>query len=224
MKINGIELKWLGHAGFLIKVLDTEKIIYIDPYNISEESEKADVIFITHSHYDHCSLPDLKKIVKEGTRIVVTPDCQSKVARFDVPVRIELVEPGHEVAFNGMKFVGVPSYNIDKDFHPREEGWVGYIIKVGDVVIYHAGDTDFIPEMQKLTGFKQQGKEFIALLPVGGRFTMSAEEAAEAAELIKPTLAIPMHYGSIIGDESDAKEFVELCEEAGIKAEILEKE
>jgi L-ascorbate metabolism protein UlaG (beta-lactamase superfamily) len=93
-----------------------------------------------------------------------------------------------------------------------------------DVVIYHAGDTDLIPEMQKLTGFKQPGKEFVALLPIGGRFTMSAEEAAEAAELIKPTLAIPMHYGSIIGGEEDAKEFVEFCEEAGIKAMVLEKE
>jgi len=224
MKIKGIELKWLGHAGFLIKVLDIEKTIYIDPYNIKDGSEKADVIFITHSHYDHCSLPDLKKIVKEGTRIVLTPDCQSKVARFDVPVRIELVEPGHEVTFNGMKFIGVPAYNIDKDFHPQEEGWVGYVIKVDDVVIYHAGDTDFIPEMQKLTGFKQQGKEFIALLPVGGRFTMSAEEAAEAAELIKPTLAIPMHWGAIIGDKEDAEEFVELCEEVGINAKVLEKE
>jgi len=221
MKIKDIEIKWLGHSGFLIK---NSKVIYIDPYNIKDDSEKADIIFITHSHHDHCSLPDLQKIVKEGTRIVVTVDCQSKIARFETPVKIELVEPGHEVSFNGLKFIGVSAYNIDKDFHPKEEGWVGYVIKMDDVVIYHAGDTDLIPEMQKLTGFKQPGKEFVALLPVGGRFTMSAEEAAGAAELIKPTLAIPMHYGSIIGDESDAKEFVELCEEAGIKAEILEKE
>jgi L-ascorbate metabolism protein UlaG (beta-lactamase superfamily) len=221
MKINGIELKWLGHSGFLIK---NSKVIYIDPYNIKDDSEKADIIFITHSHHDHCSLPDLQKIVKEGTRIVVTVDCQSKIARFETPVKIELVEPGHEVSFNGLKFIGVPAYNIDKDFHPKEEGWVGYVIKMDDVVIYHAGDTDLIPEMQKLTGFKQPGKEFVALLPIGGRFTMSAEEAAEAAELIKPTLAIPMHYGSIIGGEEDAKEFVEFCEEAGIKAMVLEKE
>ena len=92
------------------------------------------------------------------------------------------------------------------------------------VVIYHAGDTDVIPEMQKLTGYKQQDKEFIALLPIGGRFTMSAEEAAEAAKIIKPTLAIPMHWGSLVGSEDDAKEFVELCEEENIKAVILEKE
>ena len=92
------------------------------------------------------------------------------------------------------------------------------------VVIYHAGDTDVIPEMQKLTGYKQQGKEFVALLPIGGRFTMSVEEATEVAKIIKPTLAIPMHWGSIVGSEDDAKEFVELCKDEKIKAMILEKE
>jgi L-ascorbate metabolism protein UlaG (beta-lactamase superfamily) len=95
---------------------------------------------------------------------------------------------------------------------------------MNDVLIYHAGDTDVIPEMQKLTGHKHPEKKFIALLPVGGRFTMSAEEAAQAAKIIKPDLAIPMHYGSIVGDSEDAKEFVELCKEEGIEAEVLEKE
>ena len=95
------------------------------------------------------------------------------------------------------------------------------MIKFGDVIIYHSGDTDIIPEMQKLTGYKQQGKEFIALLPVGGRFTMSAEEAAQAASIIKPTLAIPMHFGSIVGDETDAKNFVELCKDNDIRADLL---
>ena len=123
-----------------------------------------------------------------------------------------------------MKIISVPAYNIDKHFHSKQEGWIGYVLKTENLVVYHAGDTDLIPEMQRLTGFKQPGKEFIALLPVGGRFTMSAEEAAEAAELIKPTLAIPMHYGAIIGGKEDAEEFKELCEDAGIRVEILEKE
>ena len=123
-----------------------------------------------------------------------------------------------------MKVAAIPAYNIDKNFHPKEESWVGYVIKMNDCIIYHAGDTDLIPEMQKLTGYKQQGKEFVALLPVGGRYTMTAEEAAEAANIIKPTLAIPMHWGNVIGTEEDAKEFVELCKEKGIGAEILEKE
>ncbi|MEK6912841.1 MAG: MBL fold metallo-hydrolase [Nanoarchaeota archaeon] len=221
MKIGSIELKWLGHSGFLIV---NKKIIYIDPYNIKEGLEKADIILITHSHYDHCSLPDLEKIIKDGTRIVAPADCQSTIAKIDTHVKIELIEPGQELEFGDVKLYALPAYNIDKHFHPKNEQWVGYIIKLDGVVIYHAGDTDVIPEMQKLTGYKQQGKEFVALLPIGGRFTMSVEEAAEAAKIIKPTLAIPMHWGSIVGSEDDAKEFVELCKDEKIKAMILEKE
>ena len=221
MKIGSIELKWLGHSGFLIV---NKKIIYIDPYNIKEGLEKADIILITHSHYDHCSLPDLEKIIKDGTRIVAPADCQSTIAKIDTHVKIELIEPGQELEFGDVKLYALPAYNIDKHFHPKNEQWVGYIIKLDGVVIYHAGDTDVIPEMQKLTGYKQQGKEFVALLPIGGRFTMSVEEAAEAARIIKPTLAIPMHWGSIVGSEDDSKEFVELCKDEKIKAMILEKE
>lgn len=221
MKISGVEIKWLGHSGFLIK---NSKVIYVDPYNISENSEKADLILITHSHYDHCSFLDINKIIKEGTRIVVPADCQSKIARFDIPIKIEVIEPLQEKEFGDVKIFAFPSYNIDKHFHPKEELWVGYLIKLKDVIIYHAGDTDFIPEMQKLTGYKQVDKSFIALLPVGGRFTMNPEEAAEAAKMIKPSLAIPMHYGSVVGSEEDAKEFCELCEEFKIKSKILKKE
>ncbi|MBM3228409.1 MBL fold metallo-hydrolase [Candidatus Pacearchaeota archaeon] len=221
MRINGIELKWLGHAGFLIK---NSKTIYIDPYNLKENSEPADMILITHSHYDHCSYPDLGKIIKEGTRIIASADCQSTITKFTVPLKIELIEPNQELDLGEIKIYALPSYNLDKHFHPKDEDWMGYVIKIGDTVIYHAGDSDLIPEMQKLTGYKKPEKEFIALLPIGGRFTMSAEEAANAAALIKPTLAIPMHWGSIVGSEDDAKEFVELCKEAGIHAEILEKD
>ena len=221
MKIGNVELKWLGHSGFLIK---NKRIIYVDPYNVKEGLEKADIILITHSHYDHCSLPDMEKIVKDGTRIVAPADCQSTIAKIDIHVKIELIEPGQELEFGDVKFYALPAYNIDKHFHPKDEQGVGYIIKLDGVVIYHAGDTDVIPEMQKLTGYKQQGKEFVALLPIGGRFTMSAEEAAEAAKIIKPTLAIPMHWGALIGTKSDAQEFVDLCTENGINAQILDKE
>jgi len=221
VNIGDVELKWLGHAGFLIK---NSKTIYIDPYNIKEDSEKADIILLTHSHYDHCSVADIEKIVQAGTKIIAPADCQSKVNRFDIPIEIEVVEVGREIDLGTIKINVLPAYNIDKHFHPKDEGWVGYLIKVGGVLIYHAGDTDVIPEMQKLTGYNQASKEFVALLPIGGRFTMSAEEAVEAAKIIKPTLAIPMHYGSIIGTDEDAKEFVELCKEEGINAQILEKE
>jgi L-ascorbate metabolism protein UlaG (beta-lactamase superfamily) len=221
MKINDIEIKWLGHSGFLIK---NSKIIYIDPFKIKEGMEKADLVLITHGHYDHCSYDDLSKIIKEGTKIFVTADAQSKVTRFSIPIKIEVVEPMREFDLGEIKIATFPAYNLGKHFHPQDEGWVGYLIKMDGVIIYHSGDTDVIPEMQKLTGFKQQGKSFVALLPVGGRFTMTPEEAFEAVKIIKPNIAIPMHWGSIVGGEEDAKEFVQLCKEGGVEAQILERE
>lgn len=221
MKIGEIELKWLGHAGFLI---ENHRTIYIDPYMIKEGLPKADIILITHGHYDHCSVDDIKKIVQNGTKIFVTADAQSKVARFDVPIKIEVVEPNQEIDLGDVRINTISSYNIDKHFHQKEEGWVGYLVKMNDVVIYHTGDADVIPEMQKLTGYKQPGKKFIALVPVGGRYTMSAEEAIEAVKTIKPSLAIPMHWGSIVGSIDDANEFVEGCKEVGVDSLILPKE
>ncbi len=221
MKIGEVELKWLGHSGFFIK---NSRAIYIDPYNIKEGMEKADIILITHSHYDHCSVADIEKIVQDGTKIIMTADCQSKITRFNVSIKMEVVEPGQELDIGDIKVSVLSSYNSDKHFHPKSENWVGYLLKINNVIIYHAGDTDLIPEMQKLTGYKQPGKEFVALLPIGGRFTMNPEEAAEAANLIKPTLAIPMHYGSVVGTSEDAQEFRELCAENKIRCEILEKE
>lgn len=221
MEIDGIKIGWLGNAGFLI---EGSKIIYIDPYHIKDDLPKADYILLTHSHYDHCSLEDIQKLVKSGTRIVMTADCQSKVMRLNVPIKIEVIAPGEEFTFHDLKVTAFPSYNVDKSFHPKEEGWVGYLVKINELLIYHAGDCDLIPEMQKLTGYKQQGVRLISLLPVGGRFTMTAEEAYEAAKVIKPNLAIPMHYGSIAGTIEDAKEFKELCSDSKIEVKILEKE
>jgi L-ascorbate metabolism protein UlaG (beta-lactamase superfamily) len=220
MNIKGVEIRWLGHSGFLIR---NSKTIYIDPYNIKETDEKADIILLTHSHYDHCSVADIEKVVQAGTKIIAPADCQSKITRFEVPIEMEVIEVGRELDLGSIKIGALPAYNVDKHFHPKDEGWVGYLIKMNGVLIYHAGDTDVIPEMQKLTGYNQPGKEFVALLPIGGRFTMSVEEAVEAAKIIKPTLAVPMHYASIIGNESDAQEFVELCKEEGINAQIIEK-
>jgi len=220
MKIGDMDLRWLGHSSFLIEA--EGKKIYIDPYKVSR-GEKADIIMITHPHYDHCSVEDIKKIVKEGTILVVPADCQSKIARLE-GVEMKIVEAGQTLELDGelgkgVKVGTVPAYNIDKEFHSKNEGWIGYVIKVNNTVLYHAGDTDKIPEMSKL-----QGKVKVALLPVGGTYTMNAEEAASAASVVRPEIAIPMHYGEVAGSRSDAEEFVRLCEAEGIKAEILEKE
>lgn len=221
MRIGDIEIRWLGHSGFMIK---NHKVIYIDPYNIKQDAEKADFILITHSHYDHCSVADIKNLIKDRTKVIITADCQSKITRFDVPVDMQIIEPDQELSFGDLKIATIPSYNLDKPFHQKNEGWVGYVLKINGVIIYHAGDTDFIPEMQKLTGYKQPDKQFIALLPIGGKFTMNVEEAVEAAKMIRPAIAIPIHWGSIIGTKEDAEEFVRLCEKEGINAKILEKE
>lgn len=222
MKVDGIELKWLGHAGFLIK---NSSNIYIDPYNIADGVEKADYILITHSHHDHCSFADISKLAKDGTKIICTADCQSTINRIkDAKIKMEIAEPNQEFDFGNLKISTIPAYNTDKQFHPKDEAWVGYIVKINGAIIYHAGDTDNIEEMQKLTGYNQADKKLIALLPVGGKYTMNFEEAAGAAKIIKPFLAIPMHYGSIVGTREDADEFVKECKEGKISAEILEKE
>ena len=221
MNFDETGIRWLGHSCFKIRTSDN-RIIYFDPYSINEDSEKADLILISHSHHDHCSVEDINKVIKENTRIVITADCQSKITRLKVPVRIEIMEPGSELNFGNLRIFAVPAYNVDKSFHPKEESWVGYLVKINSVMIYHAGDTDVIPEMRKLTGHKKEGKKFVALLPVGGRFTMNSEEAVEAAKILKPDLAIPMHYGAIVGTKEDGREFVKLCEEEGINAKVLE--
>lgn len=221
MKINGISIDWLGHSGFKIEYLN--KIIYIDPYQISDKNEKADMILITHSHYDHCSQQDIEKIAKDSTVIVCTADSQSKIARITKKIRIELVEPGTDILVDNIKIRAVEAYNIGKKFHPKADGFVGYVLQIENTVIYHSGDTDAIKEIEKLTGYAKKGNHFIVMLPVGGTYTMNAEEAAKVAFLLKPTLAIPMHYGSIVGSVNDAEKFCSLCKEKGISAEILEK-
>src|SRR3989338_1849472 len=222
MEVRGIKIDFLGHSGFLISN-ENGKRIAIDPYNVSDNVGKADIILITHSHYDHCSIKDIGKLVKEGTILVVTPDSQSKITKIDC-VEMQIVEVGDELEFGNVKIEALPAYNVGKDFHPKNEGWLGYLVKVNDVVIYHTGDSDKIPEMEKLTGYGKEGIEFVALLPVSGTYVMNAEEAVEVALMLKPDLVIPMHYGAgVAGTVEDAKKFVELCKEKGLRAELLEK-
>ena len=185
------KIHWLGHDAFRV---DASKTIYFDPYQITE-GPGADVILVSHDHFDHCSPEDVSKVQGPQTVVVTEKDSAAKLTG-----DIRIVKPGEEVLLDGVTVTAVPSYNTNKDFHPRKNGWLGFIVEVDGVRIYHAGDTDFIPEMKEL-------KVDIALLPVSGTYVMTAEQAIQAARAIKPALAIPMHYGTIVGGEQDAFNF-----------------
>lgn len=189
-----VSLYWLGHASFKLDAYG--KLIYFDPWKVKKD--KANLILITHSHFDHLSLDDVRKIQTEKTVIVATRDSASRL-RGDV----RIISPGDNIEIEGVGIEAVPSYNIGKNYHPKTSGWVGYIVTVDGIRIYHAGDTDAIEEMSKL-------KVDIALLPVGGTYTMTAEEAAGIANEFTPGTSIPMHWGSIVGSESDAHRFRDL--------------
>ncbi len=192
-------LRWYGHASFAI---ESDKIIYIDPWRIPDSAPKADLILVTHSHSDHFSPNDINLLKKEGTTLICSADCVSKAAG-----DVRGLTPGEEIEVQGIKIKAVPSYNPSKSFHPRNNKWIGFIVTVNGVSVYHAGDTDFIPEMRDL------GPIHIALLPVGGHYTMNAEQAAKAANTIKADISIPMHYGAgVVGSAEDAQKFKDLCQ------------
>ncbi len=198
---------WLGHDSFRLK---GEKVVYIDPWKLNADAEKADLILVTHDHHDHFSADDIAKISKSET-VVVAP----KVVADKLGGKPTVVKPGDKISAAGVAIEVVPAYNPNKQFHPKSAGHVGYIVTLNGKRIYHSGDTDLIPEMATL-------KADIALLPVSGTYVMNATEAAEAAKAIKPGLAIPMHWGdpTVVGTRADAEEFKRL---AGVPVEILEK-
>ncbi|MEM2713733.1 MAG: MBL fold metallo-hydrolase [Candidatus Pacearchaeota archaeon] len=221
MKIKNIELDWLGHACFKLRI--NNKIIYIDPYKLgdSENLEKADYVLITHEHYDHLSLEDLKKIAKDGTIVIGTADCQSTLARLQPKITIKIALPGASFKLDDFELECIPAYNIGKRFHPKVHDWVGYVIKTKELIIYHAGDTDVIPEQDNL---KKYAERLVMLLPVGGTYTMDWKEASELVKKIRPWLAIPMHYAKIVGSVEDAMNFVKEVEKAKLRAQLLEEE
>jgi len=191
LKAFAEKIAWLGHDGFRI---DAGKTVYLDPYQI-EGGPVADVILITHEHFDHCSPEDVAKIQGPETVIVTEKDSAKKLTG-----DVRVVKPGDTVDLGDLKIEVVPSYNTDKDFHPKKNRWLGFIVEIEGVKVYHAGDADFIPEMKDL-------EVDIALLPVSGTYVMTADQAVKAALAINPKLAIPMHYGAIVGDVQDALNF-----------------
>ncbi|MDP8215955.1 MAG: MBL fold metallo-hydrolase [Candidatus Kaelpia imicola] len=187
-------IEWLSHASFRIE--HRGKVIYVDPWKI-KDLKLADLILITHPHFDHFSEEDILKLSKDETCLVLPENVKISFLK-DTNI-VTMVPYDHkEVA--GFKIRAFPAYNINKDNHPKSNSWIGYVIEIDGVSIYHAGDTDLIFEMDDLD-------VDIALLPIGGTYTMDGREAAQAAERVGAKIAIPMHYGSIVGSGQDLEVF-----------------
>ena len=179
-------------------------VIYIDPYMINKNYFDADYIFFTHSHYDHFSVDDIKKVINKNTKCIATKDLYEKLLNIDKE-KITIVEPNNEYNVNNLHFETVVAYNKEKEFHKKENNWVGYIIETNSLRYYIAGDTDFVDELKDI-------KCDIALVPVGGHFTMGKEEAANLVNTIMPKVAIPTHYGVVAGKKEDGKDFLKLLD------------
>jgi L-ascorbate metabolism protein UlaG (beta-lactamase superfamily) len=196
-------IEFLGHATFKIR---GSSLVYTDPYKIGG-GQPADLILITHSHFDHCSPEDVRKIAGQNTTIVASRDCAESLR--GLAGRFVGLSPCEKVEVRGVSVEAVPAYNIDKSFHPKASNWNGYVFVLDGTRYYHPGDTDKIPEMNDL-------RVDVAFLPVGGTYTMDFREAAAVVSILDPKAAIPMHYGEVIGSEKDAKAFVKLVGDKGI--------
>lgn len=218
LHVNGVEFHWLGHDGYKLTV-DGGINIYIDPYKISSfhhNKNDADILLISHNHYDHLSIEDIKHVIGDNTTIVAARECVEQLESIK-PAGVKGMAPGDKLTVQDIRIEAVPAYNTNKDFHPKEDRKIGFIVTLKDMRVYHAGDTDDIAEMSST-------EPDIALVPVSGTYVMTAEEAARAVnEKIKPKkLAIPMHYGTIVGSDKDAAKFKELVKTCAVQ--ILKKE
>lgn len=181
-----------------------DNIIYFDPFKIDKDYHDADIILITHDHYDHYSEEDINKIRKENTYIVAPCDLLDKLLTLGfTKERIVLVKPNENYDVKGLTVKTIPAYNVNKNFHPKENNWVGYLLTIDNITYYIAGDTD-ITEENKMVQCD------VAFVPIGGTYTMTYEEAAELINEIKPKIAIPTHYGLIVGTKEDGQKFAEL--------------
>lgn len=206
---GGLEEKivWLGHAGFSIRALGLT--VYIDPYRTAG-GPPADVILVTHDHYDHFSREDIERVLGDRTQVVAPATVAEQVRG-----PVVSIAPGESVEVGRLAVTAVAAYNTNKVdsngnlYHPPDSGGVGYVLNVEGRKIYHSGDTDVIPEMDQAAGAD------VALLPVSGTYVMTPVEAAEAARRIAPALAVPMHWGTIVGSKADAEEFAKRASVAG---------
>lgn len=196
---NDLKIYWLGHAGF--KLVWQEKIVYIDPYQVSQQP-RGDYIFITHSHPDHLDQQSIFSLSKPETLILTTEEAAPKIYGNTKAVRAL----DREKLADGVEYLALPAYNLGKPYHPKGLG-LGFFIKMGRTSVYHAGDTDRIPEMLRIASRVQ-----VALLPIGGAFTMDAVEASKAAKDLKPKVVIPMHYGKLPQTHGEPTKFSSLLE------------
>jgi len=190
-----VEIKWLGHASF--RIAGAGSVVYIDPWKVGPDisGHDADVVFVSHSHFDHCSAPDIKKVSKKDTTIVAPADAIAELHAANA------VTPEEQVQLKDVTIEPVAAYNIGKSFHPKGNSWLGAVFTIDGKRIYYAGDTDLIPEMSDLKDVD------VALLPVGGTYTLNAAEAAKACKAIGCKTAIPYHWGDIVGSAADAEKF-----------------
>ncbi len=177
--------------------------IYIDPYHIKEATHDAEIVFITHPHYDHLSIEDLKKIKNDDTIVIAPNDCEPKLSEIFSDENIYIVEPSNKYRLAGVRFETVPMYNIGKDFHPKQNDWVGYILNIDDTLYYVVGDSDMTEEMIS-------AHCDVLFIPIGGTYTMNVEEAVYATKLMEPTVVVPTHYGTIVGSIEDGIKFKNL--------------
>lgn len=216
-------VKWFGHASFsFVDKATGNKIYYIDPFDLPNGGglEKADLIFITHAHYDHLSQNDIAKLLKKDTVIVGPMDCLAQI-ELTSDQKQEVV-PNLDYTVKGVDFHTVPAYNIKperKSFHPKENNWVGYVLIINGKKIYHSGDTDFIPDMKEFKDLEID----IAMIPIGGTYTMSVDEAIEAANEIQAKITIPIHYKRLLGDKAGEAEEKFKLGVKNSKAVILEE-
>ena len=196
-----------------IRIWDRIGTIYIDPYEMKEEPHDADYIFITHDHYDHYSPEDILKVVGESTVLIIPEKMEGKISGISDKMRkVITVKPGMFYETDGLEFDTVAAYNTIKPFHMKSAGWVGYIFRIDRQRIYIAGDTDVTKEARAV-------RCDVALVPIGGTYTMNARQAAELVNEIQPEVAIPVHYGSVVGGKADEETFKANVKEP-VKVEI----